>query len=92
MDAIKNDKQLFFNQVKGTICEVEKGEFFSSCTLDVGHENIRKVNFVCKSQDFNKILDGRDLGVKVCVKYYIVSRKKGSRWYTSANLLSMETL
>jgi hypothetical protein len=92
MDAIKNDKQLFFNQVKGVISEIEIGEFFSSCTLDVGHENIRKVNLVGKQVDFEKMLNNRSLGDKVCAKFYVVSRKKAGRWYTSANLLSIESL
>jgi len=34
----KNEKQIYFNQIKGTVLEIIKGEIFSSLTLSVGHE------------------------------------------------------
>ena len=43
---IKNDKQLFFNQIRGVIQELNDGEEFCSLTLSVGHENNRNVNLV----------------------------------------------
>lgn len=86
----KNDKQHHFNQVKGIISEINEGEKFCDITLDVGHENIRQVNLIMKKSQFTTIVSGHKIGDKICAKFYITSRKKNERWYTSANLLSIE--
>lgn len=85
----KNEKQMHFNQVKGIISELNDGERFCSLTLDVGHENVRQVNLVMKKPQFDVIKKSFALKDKVCVRYYITSRNKNSRWYTMANVLEV---
>lgn len=91
MDApiIKNDKQIFFNQIKGIIEELNNGEKFCSITLKIGHENSRHVNLVMKSPQFQSINEKFKLGDKVCVRFYISSRNKHDRWYTTATVLDV---
>jgi len=85
----KNDKQVFFNQVKGTLSEINQGDKFCNITLNVGHENIRQVNLVMKRYQFDNLMNGLNQGDKVCARFYITSRKKLDRWFTTANLLSI---
>lgn len=87
----KNERQLYFNQVRGVIEELNDGDKFCSITLRVGHENPRQVNLVLKKPEFDKIKDIHSVGEKVSVKFYIVSRKKNERWYTTATLLEICT-
>ena len=86
---LKNDKQIYFNQVKGIIEELNDGEEFCSVTLKLGHENSRNVNFVVKKSNFDPIKNKFSIGEKVCVRFYISSRKKHDRWYTTASLLDV---
>ena len=86
----KNEKQLYFNHLKGCITDIEYGEEFSSVTLSIGHENTRNANFCMKSHLFKDAINGYSVGDKVSVKYYINSNKKNGRWYTNATLLSIE--
>ena len=88
----KNEKQLFFNQLKGCIAEIQFGEKFSNLTLQIGHENVRSANFCMKSNLFADIMDGYNIGDIVSVKYYISSNKKNERSYTTATLLSIENI
>jgi hypothetical protein len=85
----KNDKQIHFNQVKGVIFEINNDTEFCSLTLELGHENTRYANLVCKKGQFNPMMEGFKIGDKVSVRYYITSRKKLDRWYTAANMLSV---
>ena len=86
----KNEKQLFFNQLRGCIAEIEFDEKFCNLTLQIGHENIRYANFCMKSNLFADVINGYNIGDNVSVKYYISSNKKNGRWYTTATLLSIE--
>jgi hypothetical protein len=86
---IKNDKQLFFNQIKGKICEINDAEEFCNIVLEVGHENIRNISFVTKKKRFEEIKPNFELNEKVIVKYYLSSRKKHDRWYTTATILDI---
>lgn len=88
--ALRNDKQIYYNQVKGVVTEINDGSQYCSITLDVGHENIRSVNLSMKKIQFNELCSGLNLGDKILAKFYVVSRKKDSRWYTSANILDVE--
>lgn len=85
----RNDRQLHFNQIKGTISELNDGNEFCSITLDVGHENVRKANLVMKKKQFDVVAPKFSLGDKVSIRYYLVSRKKHDRWYTMANVLEV---
>lgn len=87
--VFKNDKQIYFNQVKGIIEELNDAEEFCSITLRLGHENSRNVNLVLKKIQFNPIKEKYKIGDKVCVRYYLSSRKKHDRWYTTATVLDV---
>jgi hypothetical protein len=87
----RNDKQLNFNKIKGTISELNSGEKFCSVTLLVGHENLREVNVVVKKSDYEYISQKFSIGSRVYIKYYLTSRFKHGRWYTMANSLSMDS-
>lgn len=87
---IKNSKQLFFNQVRGVIEELNDGEEFCNITLTVGHENNRNVNFVLRKKHYDDLINDFNIGDKVSVRFYVASRKKHDRWYTTANLLEMQ--
>jgi len=87
---IKNDKQLFFNQIRGIIHELNDGEEFCSLTLSVGHENNRHVNLVSKKPIYDQLIHNYKIGEKVCVRFYISSRKKHERWYTTATILDIQ--
>ena len=87
----KNDRQLNFNTIRGTVKEISPVEdYYPNLTLEVGHENKRMVNFLFKRDEYQRIVDNYGLGTKVNIKFYISSRFKGGRWYTSANMLSID--
>lgn len=86
---IKNDLQVWFNQIRGEILEIEVGEKFSNITLKVGNSNTRLVNLSSKTEYFNKITAGVNIGEKIVAKFYISSNKKNDRYYTTATLLEI---
>lgn len=90
--AIRNDRQVYFNQVRGVITELNDDALYCSITLKVGHENTRDVNLSLKKSQYDSIISGLYLGKKVLAKFFVVSRKKTGRWYTSANLLEIESI
>jgi molybdopterin-binding protein len=83
----KNQLQLYFNQIKGEVVEINIGEAYSNVTLNVGHQNSRQVNIVAKNLVFEKIMENIKIGDKVIAKYYLTSNKKNERYYTTATLL-----
>jgi hypothetical protein len=86
---IKNDLQVWYNQVRGEVVEIEFGEKFSNITLKVGKANPRLVNLTSKSDYFIKIVEGVYVGEKILAKFYISSNKKNDRYYTTATLLEI---
>ncbi len=91
MNFNKNDKQRFFNDIKGTISELNDDEKYCNLTLNVGHENPREVNLAVKKQDFENIKQDFKVGDKVSVRFYLVSRRnKNEKWFTNALLLEIE--
>ena len=85
----KNDKQLYFNQVKGIIEELNDGDIYCSITLKVGHENTRLVNFTLKKPHFDELSRVKKIGDKVTIRFFLSSRFKNERWYTVANVLDV---
>jgi hypothetical protein len=85
----KNEKQVYFNQVKGCIKEISQGEFFTNVVVVVGHENQRDVNFVVKTNEYKSKYSEFNVNDKVAMKYYLTSRNKNNRWYTNANILDI---
>jgi hypothetical protein len=86
----KNPMQVYFNQVKGVVCEIDVQERFSNLTLNVGQEVMRKVNFVAKTPYFQEQTAHIKVGDTVCVKFYLTSNSKNNIWYTTATLLTVE--
>lgn len=87
---IKNDKQIYFNRVKGVVSEIELNPDFSSITLDVGHSNIRRVNLCFKTAFKEHLLQDINEGDNIIAQFYLSSNKKHDRWYTTATLLSAQ--
>ena len=90
--VIKNDKQVFFNQIRGEIFEINVEEKFSNVVLQIGHENTRHASFVIKTELFKQYEPGLNVGDKVTIRFYISSRKKHDRWYTTATILDLQLL
>ena len=90
--VIKNDKQVFFNQIRGEICEINVEEKFSNVVLQLGHENTRHASFVIKTDLFKQYETKVNVGDKVTIRFYISSRKKHDRWYTTATILDLQLL
>lgn len=86
----KNDKQLYFNRVKGTISEITLGEVWCSITLIVGHENTRLVNFCYKREQHEKLVGDNKIGDKIGIRFFLTSRYKNGRWHTNANVLQVD--
>lgn len=85
----KNDKQLFFNQIRGAITEVNIADDWCSITLQVGHENPRLVNFSIKKAQFDALTHKCAVGDKVLIRFFLTSRHKHGRWHTTANILEL---
>jgi hypothetical protein len=90
-DFNKNDKQIYFNRVRGEITEINLSEIWCSLTLKVGHENSRLVNLTFKKDQQEKLLGNKIVGDKVGVRYFLTSRFKNNRWHTTANVLSIDS-
>lgn len=89
-NMIKNNLQLYFNQVKGEVVEVEYGERFSNLTVKVGHNNPRLVNLVAKTETFKLLTNNIKIGDNIVAKFYLSSNKKNERYYTTATLLQAD--
>jgi hypothetical protein len=85
----KNEKQLYFNQTKGTISEIIIGDRFCSIAIVAGHENPRDICFTIKTSEYQDRYSKYEIGDKVAIKFYLASRKKNDRWYTNANILDI---
>ncbi len=88
----KNEKQVFFNYIKGILIEIIEGEQFCSLTLEVGHETKRKVNFCFKKDSLEDIKANIAIGDKANVRYYPSSYNKYDKWKTILHLLSVEKI
>jgi len=86
----RNDRQVYFNQIKGSIFELNDGDRFCNITLLVGHENCRYVNFALRKEEYDKLVAIHKLGDKVVVRFYLTSKKKNDKWYTMANMLDIQ--
>lgn len=94
----KNDKQYHFNKIKGEISEINTpnedtngDNAWCSVTLKVGHENARLVNLCAKKNLIDKVIgNGISVGDKVVILFYLTSRFKNNRWYSTANILQVD--
>ena len=86
---IKTDKQIYFNQIKGIIDELNISDTFCNITLSVGHDRLRQVNLVVKKEMFEQICQNYQIGNWIGFKFFLSSRFKHGRWYTMANILEI---
>ena len=86
---IKSDKQIYFNQIKGIIDELNISDTFCNITLSVGHDRLRQVNLVAKKEMFDLISQSYKIGDWIGFKFFLSSRFKHERWYTMANILEI---
>lgn len=82
-------KQVYYNQVKGEIYEINNVENFPSIVLSVGHDNKRHINLCGKPNLISEIANKYSVGDKISIKFFVSSRFKHGRWYTSANALEI---
>ena len=86
----KNERQLKFNHIKGTIIEKNEGERFCSITIACGHEQSRPVNLVCKRVYWDeKFKNAAEIGDKVNIRFYLTSRAYNDKYNTLANILAI---
>lgn len=86
----KNDKQVFFNQVRGRCHELKDSGNYGNVVIQVGHNNPRFCSFSFKKEQLEEVKKHYTVGNKVLIKFFISSHKRGETWITSANLLSIE--
>jgi hypothetical protein len=84
---IKDIPQSNFNQIKGTVYEVVDHIEFPSITLEVGNNTKRFVNFYVRKTYYDENINVFKLGIRLVVTFFISSRKKHERWYTTVNIL-----
>ena len=92
MNINKNDKQIYFNQVRGVITEMNDAPLYCSITLKVGHESFRYVNLSLKKELFEQLLANFTIGDKVTAKFFVSSNNKNGRWFSNINLLSLDKI
>jgi|TARA_B110000908_G_C10082775_1_gene370357 hypothetical protein len=86
---ISNTKQVYYNQLKGKISEINTSENFPSVVLEVGHEIKRFVNICLKPNMMQTIEMNYKIGDKLSVKFFVSSRFKHGRWYSMVNGLEI---
>lgn len=82
-------KQVYYNQVKGEISEINDAKDFPSVVLSVGHDNKRYVNLCFKPQLLSDLKDKFKIGDNISIRFFVSSRFKHGRWYTMANALEI---
>lgn len=87
---IQDIPQSNFNQIKGIVYEVVDHHEFPSVTLEVGNNSKRFVNFYIRKSYFTEVESILKLENKVIVTFFISSRHKHDRWYTTANILRVD--
>ena len=82
-------KQVYFNQIKGTIYEINNTPEFPSIVLTAGHEITRFVNISFKHDLIQEVLINYKIGDTISIKFFVSSRFKHKRWYTMINALEI---
>jgi len=89
-DFNKNERQMSFNELKGVIHQIVDDEHYPHIILEIGHEKKRFVDIRVEKNKFNQIVEqGYSVGQSVCIMFYINSKEKDGRWYTTANLIGI---
>jgi hypothetical protein len=94
MDFNKNNKQMNFNKIIGTISEITDDPFYCSVVLNVGTERVRPVQFCIQKPEFDKLLSTLKLGQKILIYFYSRSSrsKDGKKWHNYNNILGVEVV
>jgi hypothetical protein len=87
--TIKNDKQVYYNQVRGNIIELNDNGKHQSITLSVGHEKKREINLSCKQETYEQIVKSYKIGDFVTIRFFLSSRYIMGNWFTLANVLEI---
>ena len=82
-------KQVYYNQVRGRIVEINNSENFPSVTITVGHSKTRHINVLCKKDKIQELVDNYVIGDDVCLAFFVSSRFKHDRWYSNVNCLEI---
>ena len=91
-DYNKNERQINFNSVKGTITEINRGDVYSYIILSAGHERRRMICFSIATERLDTIEKDIVVGSLVMVKFYVASKRKDNKWFTNANIISISHL
>lgn len=83
-------KQVYYNQVRGEVFEINDSKDFPSVVVSVGHDVKRYVNVCLKAPMMEDFKAKYALGDKVTIKFFVSSRKKHGRWYTMVNALEVK--
>ena len=82
-------KQVYYNQLKGVISEINNTPDFPSLVIVVGHDNKRNVNICFKKELLNEVIKDYKIGDFIAINFFVTSRFKHDRWYTMCNALSL---
>lgn len=85
-----NDKQFYFNQIKGKLYQVIEGDKWCVLVLEVGHEKPRYVSFSIQRAKFDLITDLMVIGLKLIIQYFLTSHCYNERWFLTANVLQID--
>jgi hypothetical protein len=82
-------KQVYYNQIRGEVYEINDADDFPSVALSVGHDVKRYINISFKTELMETFKNTYKLGDKVTIRFFVSSRKKYGRWYTMVNALEV---
>ena len=83
-------KQVYYNQVKGKIIQINDSIDFPSVTLQVGHSRTRNINILFKREQLNDFQQEFNLDDEVTIMFFVSSRFKHERWYTNVNCIEYQ--
>ena len=86
----EKQKQTKFNQISGCIAELNDSDKYCNITILVGHQTVRSVNLSIKKTLFDEVAKKHSIGDIVTLRFFLSSNKKGEKWFTNANILSIE--
>ena len=70
----RNEKQYFFNEIKGTIDEINGDTTYYHLTITVGHEKKRQVNLSMNKKSYDAICKEFSIGDFVAIQLFPTSK------------------
>jgi hypothetical protein len=86
----EKQKQKKFNEISGCIAELNDSDKYCNITILVGHQTIRPISLSIKKTLFDEVIKKHSVGDIVTCRFFLSSNKKGEKWFTNANILSIE--